>query len=111
MLFAPFICAMIKPFLVFLMLLGGVVGCLPQATPTATSPSVGTADAARAAVADYLKTQPNATLYQSDSARVVDVDTKWQVLVPRTDWVGRMPNAAAFEVDKQTGAVTTLKVK
>ncbi|TGD82638.1 hypothetical protein [Hymenobacter wooponensis] len=102
---------MIKLCLVFLLLLGGVVSCQPQATPTASTQPVASADAARAAVADYIKTQPNAALYQADSARIVDVDTKWQVLVPRIDWVGRMPNAAAFEVDKQTGTVSTLKVK
>ncbi|TGE08239.1 hypothetical protein [Hymenobacter fodinae] len=73
--------------------------------------SATNAEAARAAVAAYVKSQPNAALYQLDSARVMDVDTNWQVLVPRTDWAGRMPNAAAFEVDKKTGTVTTLKVK
>jgi hypothetical protein len=42
---------------------------------------------------------------------VVDVDTHWQVLVPRTDWAQRMPNRARFEVDKQTGQVSTQPVK
>jgi hypothetical protein len=67
--------------------------------------------AARAAVARYLQSQPNAQLYVVDSARVVDVDTHWQVLVPRTDWAGRMPNRARFEVDKVTGTVQDLPVK
>ncbi|MDF7814756.1 hypothetical protein [Hymenobacter sp. YC55] len=78
-----------------------------QAAPTSATTEV----AARAAVAQHLQQQPNSALYQFDSARVTDVDTHWQVMVPRTDWAKRMPNAAAFEVDKQTGKVTTLMVK
>ena len=78
---------------------------MPAPTPAPT------AKAARAAVARYLLGQPNAALYVPDSASVVEVATRWQVLVPRTDWVRRMPNKAAFEVDKATGAVTTLRVK
>ena len=69
------------------------------------------AAAARAAVGRYVQALPNATLYVPDSASVVDVDTHWQVLVPRTDWAQRMPNKAAFEVDKATGTVTTRPVK
>jgi hypothetical protein len=76
-----------------------------SATPAATEA------AARAAVARYIQAQPNAALYVPDSARVVDVDTHWQVLVPRTDWAQRMPNRARFEVDKQTGQVSTQPVK
>ncbi|GGF22982.1 hypothetical protein [Hymenobacter cavernae] len=79
------------------------------AAPTATA--APTEAAARDAIARYLKAQPNVNLYVVDSASVVDVDTQWQVLVPRTDWAGRMPNRAAFEVDKQTGKVRTLLVK
>jgi hypothetical protein len=81
-----------------------------MATPATTTPAT-TEAAARAAVARYIQAQPNATLYVPDSARVVDVDTHWQVLVPRTDWAQRMPNRARFEVDKQTGQVSTQPVK
>ena len=102
---------MIKTCVLFLGLLGGLASCQSQTVPAATVLPAASEAQARAAVADYVKTQPNAALYLTDSARVVDVDTKWQVLVPRTDWAKRMPNAAAFEVDKQTGAVTTLMVK
>jgi hypothetical protein len=70
-----------------------------------------TAAAARAVLAAYLQQQPNAAVYQLDSATVTEVDTRWQILVPRTDWATRRPNAAAFEVDKQTGSVTVLRVK
>ncbi len=70
-----------------------------------------TAEAARAAVGRYLQGQPNAALYVLDSASVVDADTHWQVLVPRTDWAKRMPNKAAFEVEKTTGAVRIRPVK
>ena len=70
-----------------------------------------TAETARAAVGRYLQAQPNAALYVLDSASVVDADTHWQVLVPRTDWAKRMPNKAAFEVEKSTGAVSTRPVK
>ena len=86
-----------------------------EATPSAISMSTGspapTAEAARAAVARYIQGQPNAERYVPDSASIVDVDAHWQVLVPRTDWAKRMPNKAAFEVDKATGAVRTLPVK
>ena len=109
-------------------LLLAVAGCqsatAPAAAPTAGSPAAApsaismptgtpapTAEAARAAVARYLQGQPNAALYVPDSASVVDVDAHWQVLVPRTDWAQRMPNKAAFEVDKATGAVSTRPVK
>jgi hypothetical protein len=81
----------------------------PATTPSATPAT--TEAAARAAVARYIQAQPNAALYVPDSARVVDVDTHWQVLVPRTDWAQRMPNRARFEVDKQTGQVSTQPVK
>ena len=80
------------------------------ATP-ATASGATTEAAARSAVGRYVQGQPNAALYQVDSASVVDVDTHWQVLVPRTDWAGRMPNKAAFEVDKTTGQVSTRAVK
>ncbi|MVN75025.1 hypothetical protein GO988_01660 [Hymenobacter sp. HMF4947] len=80
------------------------------ATPTPTA-GAQTEPAARAAVARYIQTLPNATLYVPDSARAIEVDTHWQVLVPRTDWAKRMPNKAAFEVDKATGTVTTRPVK
>jgi hypothetical protein len=78
---------------------------MPSAT-TATTP-----EAARAAVARYLQGQPNAALYVLDSASVLNADAHWQVLVPRTDWAKRMPNKAAFEVDKATGQVVTRPVK
>ena len=84
-----------------------------MATPAdASSATPATTEAAaRAAVARYIQAQPNAALYVPDSARVMDVDTHWQVLVPRTDWAQRMPNRARFEVDKQTGQVSTQPVK
>ena len=96
---------------------GLLASCQPsapaQSTAETTSPGRGapTAAAARAAVGEYLRTQPNAALYVLDSARVNDNDGSWQVLVPRTDWAGRMPNRARFEVDKQTGQVSSQPVK
>lgn len=96
---------------------GGISSCQTgqtQAVETTTQAAAAgapTEAAARAAVAQHLQQQPNIALYQLDSARVTDVDTHWQVMVPRTDWSQRMPNAAAFEVDKHTGSVTTLMVK
>jgi hypothetical protein len=80
-------------------------------TPAMATTAAPTAEAARAAVGRYLQAQPNASLYVLDSANVIDVDTHWQVLVPRTDWARRMPNKAAFEVEKGTGAVSTRPVK
>jgi len=106
-------------------LLVALASCQPASAPTAapatpeaaaTTPAVPaagapTTEAARAAVGRYLQAQPNAALYVLDSASVVEVDTRWQVLVPRTDWARQMPNKAAFEVEKSTGAVSTLPVR
>lgn len=80
-----------------------------QAGPPAGQ--VTTAAEAKAAVARYLRQQPQAPLYVPDSASVVEAGGRFQVLVPRTDWVARQPNRAAFEVDKATGAVTVRPVK
>lgn len=80
-------------------------------TAEQVSASAATPEAARAAVRRHLAQQPDSALYVVDSALVNDVDTQWQILVPRTDWRNRMPNKAAFEVDKQTGAVSTRPVK
>lgn len=89
-----------------------------EATPAATPPAeaaattaVTTEAGARAAVARHIRALPNAALYVPDSARVNDNAASWQVLVPRTDWAGRMPNRARFEVDKQTGQVSSQPVK
>lgn len=97
-----------------------LAGC--QQTPaTETPPAAGppappatrarTEAEARATLAAYLRRQPEADRYVVDSARFVEVDALWQVLVPRTDWAGRMPNRAAFTVDKLTGEVRPLPVK
>jgi hypothetical protein len=87
----------------------------PAATNATTAPMPPTAApdeaAARAAVARHIQTLPNAALYVPDSARVNDNEATWQVLVPRTDWANRMPNRARFEVDKQTGQVSSASVK
>ena len=77
----------------------------------AAGAAVATEAAARAAVARHIQGLPNATLFVPDSARVNDNNATWQVLVPRTDWAGRMPNRARFEVDKQTGQVSSAPVK
>ncbi|QNE38548.1 hypothetical protein F1C16_02770 [Hymenobacter sp. NBH84] len=81
------------------------------ATATMPNTSVGTEAAARTAVHDYVQELPNRTVYQVDSSSVMESDAQFQVLVPRTDWAGRMPNKAAFNVDKQTGVVTVQPVK
>jgi hypothetical protein len=70
-----------------------------------------TQEAARAAVGRHIQPLREAALYALDSARVTDNGPTWQVLVPRTDWAGRMPNRARFEVDKQTGQVSSQPVK
>jgi hypothetical protein len=81
----------------------------PDAATSATGAT--TEVAARAAISRYLQNQPNANLYVVDSAHTIDLGAHWQLLVPRTDWARRMPNRAAFEIDKQTGTVKTLPVK
>lgn len=80
----------------------------PTAPPAASATTEGEA---RAVLARYLGQQPQSDRYQVDSARLVEVDAVWQALVPRTDWKGRMPNAAAFEIDKLTGQVRVLPVR
>jgi hypothetical protein len=82
-----------------------------EAAPAAATAPVPDEASARAAVARHIQTLPNAALYVPDSARVNDNEASWQVLVPRTDWAGRMPNRARFEVDKQTGQVSSQPVK
>ncbi len=86
-----------------------------QKRPTSNTPeeknSLLNQQEALAAVRNYLNNQPNANLYLLDSAEAMDADAQWQVLVPRTDWAGRMPNRAAFDVDKRTGKVSTRPVK
>ncbi|PJJ58867.1 hypothetical protein [Hymenobacter chitinivorans] len=77
----------------------------------ATGTAVSTEAEARTAIGRYVQGLPNAKLFVVDSATAFEVDDHWQVLVPRTDWAGRMPNKAAFEVNKSTGAVKTLMVK
>ena len=84
------------------------------AAPTASTmpdTAANTEAAARTAVRDYVQELPDRAVYQLDSASVVESDAQFQVLVPRTDWAGRMPNKAAFNVDKQTGVVTVQPVK
>lgn len=97
-----------------------LIGSCRQAPPTSAvsaqtaSPAraaATTAAEARAAVGHYLHGQPNAGLYVLDSARANDNDTTWQVLVPRTDWAGRLPSRARFEVEKATGAVHPAPVR
>ena len=84
----------------------------PEAAAPAPAPTgAATAAEARAAVGRYLQAQPNAALFVLDSARVNDNEATWQVLVPRTDWANRMPNRARFEVNKQTGQVSSQPVK
>ena len=114
-----------RPLLPFALLLLALAGCQSASAPTTAAPAVAvpsaismppattapTPEAARAAVVRYLQGQPNAALYVPDSASVLDADAHWQVLVPRTDWAKRMPNKAAFEVDKATGAVSQRFVK
>ena len=116
---------MLKPLTCFLLgLAGALAGCQPPADNAARAPvelaqpaPAGSLPGARSQamallqVARYLGSQPNADRFVLDSARVNDNGASWQVLVPRTDWAGRMPNRARFEVDKATGAVSPGPVK
>ncbi|TGE25725.1 hypothetical protein E5K00_11195 [Hymenobacter aquaticus] len=90
---------------------GNDTSMLPTSAETMTDTGAATADGARSAVRRYVQELPNGNLFVLDSATALEVDDHWQVLVPRTDWAGRMPNKAGFEVDKKTGAVKTLMVK
>ena len=81
------------------------------AGPSPTGTGAPTTEDARTAVRHYLGLQPDSALYRLDSAAILDADASWQVLVPRTDWAGRMPNKAAFDVNKASGTVTRRAVK
>lgn len=100
---------MSKRLLTLLGVAATLAGCQPTPSSTASPAATGaptpvpTEAAARAAVVRYLQTQPNAALYLPDSARVLDVTTHWQVLVPRTDYAQRMPNRARFEEISKRG--------
>ncbi|MCC2545445.1 hypothetical protein LJY25_03230 [Hymenobacter sp. BT175] len=101
------------PFLLFGLL--PLESCQHNSVPTETSAAAAAGPVsqgqARAAVGMFLQDEPEAGLYLVDSASVVDAGAQWQVLVPRTDWRNRMPNRAAFDVNKQTGTVTRRAVK
>ena len=107
---------MLKLICPLLVLAAALVGCQPTtssttATSPSTTPAVSDEAAARLAVNRFIRTQPDAELYVPDSASVINTATHWQVLVPRIDWAERMPNRARFEVDKQTGKVSSQPVK
>ena len=68
------------------------------ATPSNTPAGAPTEAAARAVIGRYLQGQLNTNLYVVDSACTINLGAYWQVPVPRTDWVRRMPNRAASEV-------------
>lgn len=82
-----------------------------QSAPAPLTTGAATEAEARATLTRYLQQQPQADRYVVDSVRLVEVDAVWQAMVPRSDWKGRMPNAAAFEIDKLTGAVRVLPVR
>ncbi|WP_156126286.1 hypothetical protein [Hymenobacter sp. DG25B] len=102
---------MIKSLILAGSLLVGLAGCQPKTPPTTPAQTSYSQADALSAVRRYVLAQPNASLFVVDSASVVDAGPQWQVLVPRTDWAGRMPNRAAFEVSKTTGQVSTRPVK
>jgi hypothetical protein len=83
----------------------------PAANSMAEQKTMLSGQASLDSLKSYLSQQPDASLYVLDSAEVIDADTHWQILVPRTDWANRMPNRAAFEVDKQSGTLRIRPVK
>jgi hypothetical protein len=104
--------------IIFLLMLGCLLlmyNCQQkQSETTATEGQPGyiqTEAEALSAVRSFLQEKPDSGLYLIDSAQAIDMDTQWQILVPRTDWANRMPNRAAFEVDKLTGKVSIRPVK
>ena len=102
------------------------LGILPLAV-ACTSPQQTTAEAPAAATntpvapvtetqavtiaTRYFRSQPDSAVYQLNTLRVMEAGPHWQVLVKRSDRVGMMPDNSAIEVDKQTGAVSTIRVK
>lgn len=92
----------------------------PQQTTTAETQTTTQEPAGSAAVSEtqaaaiatrYFRSQPDSAVYQLNTLQVMEAGPRWQVLVKRADRVGRMPDNSAIEVDKQTGAVSTVMVK
>ncbi|AHJ96788.1 hypothetical protein [Hymenobacter swuensis] len=92
----------------------------PQQTTTAETQTTTQEPVGAAAVSEtqaatiatrYFRSQPDSAVYQLNTLQVMEAGPHWQVLVKRSDRVGRMPDNSAIEVDKQTGAVSTVMVK
>ncbi|MBT9393850.1 hypothetical protein KLP40_11815 [Hymenobacter sp. NST-14] len=82
-------------------------------TAPAAIPASQPLNEARAAerAARYFRSQPDSAVYLLPTLRVLDAGTSWQALVKRSDRVGVMPDNAAIDIDKQTGAISPVRVK
>ena len=79
---------------------------------TAATPAAPITETQAATIATrYFRSQPDSAVYQLNTLRVIEAGPHWQVLVKRSDRAGMMPDNSAIEVDKQTGAVSTVRVK
>ncbi|RSK47033.1 hypothetical protein [Hymenobacter rigui] len=83
----------------------------PAAVPDATTAGAITQEQATVLATRYFRSLPDSAVYQLPTMRLMDAGPRWQVLVKRTDRVGRMPDGSAIEIDKQSGSISTVPVK
>jgi len=83
----------------------------PVSTEAATDATPVTETQAATIATRYFRSQADSAVYQLNTLQVMEAGPHWQVLVKRSDRVGRMPDNSAIEIDKQTGAVSTVMVK
>ena len=111
-----------KRFLPILLLLAAACTTPPADTATTSAatppesaalPATGPIDEARAAelATQYFRSQPDSAVYLLNTLRVMEAGTSWQALVKRSDRVGIMPDNSAIDIDKQTGAISAVRVK
>lgn len=111
-----------KLFLPVLLLLA--TACTTPPADTATTPATitpepdaqpatGAITEARAAelATRYFRSQPDSAVYLLNTLQVLEAGTNWQALVKRSDRVGIMPDNSAIAIDKQTGAISAVRVK
>lgn len=82
-----------------------------EQTPTASGTEVATEQQATVVATRYFRSLPDSAVYLVPTMRVMDAGPRWQVLVKRSDRVNTRPDNSAIEIDKQTGAISTVAVK
>ncbi|MFD2786658.1 hypothetical protein [Hymenobacter rubripertinctus] len=61
--------------------------------------------------ARYFRSRPDSAVYLLSTLRVLDAGPSWQAQVKRAECVGILPDNSAVAINKQTGAVSPVRVK